>query len=136
MHRDYLDRTSVGRKILNIEIKLILFALYVGLLVLFVVFVIGIIFRDKLRSLWFNIKSKFGGGKGGREPPGHGPPPGFPGGIPPHYPTQHRPIMRPMPERRIIPHQEPPRQPPQKPTRTGASKELDEVLKKLKEMGK
>lgn len=33
MHRDYLDRTAVGKKILNIEIKLILFALYVGFLV-------------------------------------------------------------------------------------------------------
>jgi len=33
MHRDYLDRTAVGRKILNIEIKLILFALYLGFLV-------------------------------------------------------------------------------------------------------
>ena len=33
MHRDYLDRTAVGRKILNIEVKLILFALYVGFLV-------------------------------------------------------------------------------------------------------
>ena len=55
MHRDYLDRTSVGRKILNIEIKLILFALYVGLLVLFVVFVIGIIFSNRQPEIEYSF---------------------------------------------------------------------------------
>lgn len=96
------------------------------LLILIVLVVIGIIFRDKLRNTWMRIKS-------GRRPrpdnrPFSRPSPGL-------TPPLRRPIMRPRPvQRRILP---PTRHPPaQRPRKTGASKELDDVLKKLKEMGK
>jgi len=94
------------------------------LLILIVLVVIGIIFRDKIRNFWFRIKSKFRGSKPGPKP-GYGrPPPG-----PPHYP-----IRRPMPERRILPMLHRPLKPIKRPHKS--QKELDEVLKKLKDMGK
>ncbi|MEK6925771.1 MAG: hypothetical protein AABW50_00685 [Nanoarchaeota archaeon] len=91
-------------------------------LVLVILVVIGIIFRDKLRILLMRIKSKFGGASKPK-----GPYSGFPPSTPP--------MMRaPMP-RRILPPQGnrqrpmPPKPAPQK------SKDLNDVLKKLKDMG-
>ena len=92
------------------------------LLVLIIIVVLGIIFRDRLRMLWFRMKS------GGKPKPG---PPRYP----PYHPGyQQRPMMR-VPERRILMPMQPLRRPIAR-VKTGAQKELDEVLKKLKEMGK
>ena len=102
------------------------------LLILIILVVVGIIFRDKLRSFWFKTKSKFKKSKPGPRPgrPGYGPrpPPGRPIG-PPHHP-----IRRPMQERRILPSIQQPIMPGRSPSKS--QKELDDVLRKLKEMGK
>ncbi len=87
------------------------------LIILIILVVLAIIFRDKLKEFWIKIKEKAkkrGGKPSRRGPPGY--PPGRPG------------------SRKIIPRG-PPRQglPRKKPRK---SKELDETLKKLKEMGK
>jgi len=92
------------------------------LLILIVLVVIGIIFRDKLRNFWFRIKSKSRRSKPGPRP-GYGRPP------PPDYP-----MRRPMPERRILPTLNQPLRPTKRHSRS--QKELDDVLKKLKGMGK
>jgi hypothetical protein len=94
------------------------------LLILIVLVVIGIIFRDKLRNFWFRIKSKSRGSRPGPRP---GPPRRPPG--PPHYPAR-----RPVRERRILPSLHHPVRPGRAPSRS--QKELDEVLRKLKQMGK
>ncbi len=95
---------------------------YVGIIILGILIflvILGIIFRKKLRELWFKLKSKRG--KGGPTTTGFGGPrPGFP---PP------RPLLR-------------TRAPARPPMRTAQKitpkphKEFDDVLKKLKEMGK
>jgi hypothetical protein len=100
------------------------------LLILIILVVLGIIFRNKLRILWMRMRR-------GRSKPGPsrrrpGPRPGPP-------PMLSRRIRRPLPrvpERRILlPAERPPaRRAPRKPS--GAQKELDQVLKKLKDMSK
>ncbi len=94
--------------------------------ILIVLTIIGIIFREKLRDFWFKIKSKFrrGGGKSSSVPtggysPGRFPPPSSsipPRGIP-------RKILPPRTQRRKAPAQK-------------TRKEIDDVLKKLKDIGK
>jgi len=95
------------------------------LVVLIILVVLGIVFRTKLKEFWFRIKSKFRKSP----PPRRGPRPGFP-----HVPSiiPRRRIM----SRRVMPavHRPTPRPVPKHPRKTHA--ELDEVLKKLKEMGK
>jgi len=86
------------------------------LIILIILVVIGIIFRDKLRRFWFTTKSKFGGSS--RVSPG----PGFP-------PSSRAPMTG--PPRRILPPPQPARPPMRR-----AGGEMDEVLKKLKEMSK
>lgn len=99
------------------------------LIVLIVLVIVGIIFRDKLRHFWLRIKSKFGGGKS-KGSKGQGPrPPG-----PPYSPYPRKPF----PGRRILPRRARPR--PKsghkgRPQKSGVNKELDDVLKKLKDMG-
>jgi len=93
------------------------------LLVLIILVVMGIIFKDKLRPIWFKIKSKFGKFKPKHKP---GPRPGFPPARP------GMPPQRVMPRRILPPAQRKPvRRPVGKP-----KKEMADVLKKLKEMGK
>ena len=94
-----------------------------ALLVLIILVVLGIIFRDRLRMLWHRMKS---GGKPKPGPPHY--PPYFPGGY-------QRPPMQRVPERRILMPMQPLKRPIAR-VKTGAQKELDEVLRKLKEMGK
>jgi len=97
------------------------------LIILIFLVVLGIIFKDKLRQLWFKFKTKvldkIGKGKGKGTPR---PRPGFPPsrpGMPPQRPMQ----------RKILPPSQ--RQPMKKPV--GKPKgEIEDVLKKLKEMGK
>lgn len=90
------------------------------LLGLIVLVVLGIIFRDKLRPLWFRIKSGFGKGRRGPRRP----PPGM-------HPMPLRGFRRRMP-RRITPvNQKLSKKIPKK-----SQSEIDDVLKKLKDMGK
>ena len=111
------------------------------LLILIVLVVVGIIFRNNLRMLWLRMSK----GRGSKSSPPSSPfsmsrPPGYP----PFRSTQsapmHRAPMRPM-ERRIMlpPSQSSQARAPQRPApkpKSTAQKELDEVLKKLKEMAK
>jgi hypothetical protein len=91
------------------------------LIILIILAVIAIIFRNSLRILWFRISSS-----------GKGPRPGPSG---PSYPSMgyRRPPER-IIERRILVPQQPARRMPTRPS--GAQRELDDVLKKLKDMGK
>jgi hypothetical protein len=81
-----------------------------GILIFFII--LGIIFRKKLRVLWFRIKS---GGGPAQQPPRTSPPP-------------FRPQQPPMSFQRRFPV--PQQRPRQKPT------EVNDVLKRLKEIGK
>jgi len=85
----------------------------------------GIVFKDKLRTYWFRLKSSFGKGSSGPEQPS---PPGF---IPPQPPRQ-----RLMP-RRILPQRSSakPRRPIKRKPKTPRDKEFSDVLNKLKEIG-
>lgn len=94
------------------------------LLILIILVVIGIIFREKLKMLLLRLQTKR------RPKPGQGPfnRPG-PGPTPP--------LMRPRPrpvQRRILPPSR--HTPAARPKRTKTSKELDDVLKKLRALGK
>ncbi len=106
------------------------------LLILIVLAVVGIIFRDKLREWWLKLKSGFGKGKGSGSSSGSGRPRGPPRHGFPSFPSRKHPIR--PPERRILLPKEPdkPRSPPKPLKKSGSQKELDDVLKKLKEMGK
>lgn len=86
------------------------------LIILIILVVIGIIFKDKLRLLWFRTKS-FGGSPQTTQRP---------------RPSGFSPSPRPMiAQRNIIPQQRNQVRPPAQ-----KSSEIDNVLKKLKEMGK
>ncbi len=94
---------------------------------------IGIVFRDKLRPYWFRLKSKFKGKGSGTGSPAPRRP-----GFPP--PSSRIPLRRRIMPRRIIPPQQTPQNIPRqfRPSvqkKQKSSKELDEVLKKLREMG-
>jgi len=99
--------------------------LWIWILVILIILVVaGIVFKDKLRRFWFKVKSKFGKSKPGPRA-GFKPPRGFPpSGVPP----------RRMIQRRILPpsHRRPARPSP----RAKPSGELNDVLEKLKDMGK
>ena len=96
------------------------------LVILITLLVIAIIFRDRLRMAWHKFRSR-GGSSPAHRPPTHPsfPPPGFQRPMP----MMHRP-----PERRILMPQ--PIRKPMARVASGAQKELDEVLKKLKDMSK
>ena len=79
--------------------------------------VVAIVFRDKLRPFYLRIKSKFGKGKSKKGPPG--------------FPPSATPLRKPMPRKIMPPSRRPIRRPA--PRRKG---EIDDVLKKLKDMGK
>ena len=96
------------------------------LLGLIFLIVVGIIFKDKLRTFWFRTKSKFGKSRPGPRP---GPRFGFP-------PSRRMPLTRPMPRRILPPTQRPPVRRPMPKPKAKPKTELDDVLKKLKEMGK
>ena len=99
------------------------------LLLLIVLAVFGIIFKDRLRPIWFKIKSKFKKFKSR----------GLGGGRPKFPPASSGiPMRRPM-QRKILPPT--PRQPITRPAQGRKPKsksqgELSDVLKKLKDMGK
>ncbi|MCK5149812.1 hypothetical protein KAJ87_02710 [Candidatus Pacearchaeota archaeon] len=94
------------------------------LLILITLVVLGIIFKDKLRPVWFKIKSKFDKftSKGKKSGPGN-PPRGRPG-----MPTGR------MAPRKILPPTQ--RSSLRRPPMARPKGEMDDVLKRLKEMGK
>lgn len=96
------------------------------LIILIILVAVGILFRDKLRKAWNNMRK-------GKQGPAPGAAPYRPYMPPPRY----IPPMR-VPERRIIPPPSTPQSQPQPIRRmpSKSQKELDEVLKKLKDMGK
>ncbi len=99
--------------------------------------VLGIIFRKRLIPIWLKIKSQLQSGfknKGpGRNGPGpRGPPPRGP--FPPGRPSPG--AFRPMPQRAPANRASPPRGPARAPPRPKSSSDVNDVLKKLKEMGK
>ncbi len=104
---------------------------YVGLIIFLIILIIltvlGIVFREKLKKVFLQIKSKLekGKGKGKAGPVGPGPrfPPTSSSRIPP------RSVLR-----RIIPSR--PQRPAASPPPAKNKSEFDEVLKKLKEIGK
>ena len=84
------------------------------MLILIILIIVAIIFRDRLRPYYYKLKSKFGKSKPGpKAPPRFSPRPGAPRRILPPS-SRHSPVRRPV-------------------KRSG---EIDDVLKKLKEMGK
>jgi len=99
-------------------------ALFYILIVLIILIVLGIVFRTKLKEFWFRIKSNFKKSPPPRRSSGSG----FPHiSLTPKrrimsrrvMPAVHRPAPKPAPKRHLQDHSE-----------------LDEVLKKLKAMGK
>ncbi|MBR9701657.1 hypothetical protein GOV13_01920 [Candidatus Pacearchaeota archaeon] len=95
------------------------------LLILIILLILGIIFRDRLRPYWLRLKSMFGKPKPGEK--------GRPGQRPP-MPSSRIPMRRPVPRRVIPPSQgHVPRKPSPPKKEAG---EIDDVLKKLKDMGK
>ncbi len=98
------------------------------LFILIVLAVVGIIYKDKLRKIWFRLKDKFMPSKGrpGRRP--------GPGPRRPPFPPRASVGRRQLP-RRVIPA--PIQAPnPRMMANVRPRKDVDDVLKKLKEMGK
>jgi len=91
------------------------------LLILIIIIILLIIFRNKVRLLFFRVKTKF---RKGPAPNQTRPPFPPPGAGRPMMPPYMRPPPR-MPSRQI-----------QGPRNTGKDKEFDETLKKLKDMSK
>lgn len=98
------------------------------LLILILLSALGIVFRDKLRTQWMKLKSKFGK----KKPKDKRRPGTFPSFIQPEQPAR-----RVLP-RKIIPTPRKPlqRRPMQKKPEEKPSSELDDVLKKLRDLGK
>ena len=91
------------------------------LVILVILVVVGLIFKNKLQMLWFRITS---GSKGGSKQE-----PGPSQGFPPMFPPTSRPPI----QRRILPPSQQGQMRRPTPRRSGG--EMDDVLKKLKEMG-
>jgi len=94
------------------------------LIILIVLTGLAIVFRDKLKDFYMKYKMKKSKG------PPRGPP-----GRRPRMPPVGMPQRRPGPPRKILPLRGPPRRRPPAPAQR-KPKEIDDVLKKLKEMGK
>lgn len=97
-------------------IWIVLLVLLIGLVVL------GIVFKDKLRELFFKIKSKFGskGDSVSRKPQGPSPP---------SAPPMRRPVERHIMPKQPQPQKRPMGKPPAKP-----KEEFEDILGKLKKM--
>jgi len=99
--------------------------------ILIILVILGIVYKDKLKKLLLKIKSKS---------KRRGPGPAYrprPPRRPPYHPYNHP--TRSLPRRtgrRVMPRPQPQRPSPVSRPRPKSNKELDEVLKKLKEMGK
>lgn len=103
------------------------------LIILIILTILAIIFREKLRDFYMQYKSKgFGKPKS--------PPKGKMikrNGIPPQRPIPRRPLRKILPPSRAPPRRGPPTiHKPRPPQKAKSTNEIDDVLKKLKEMGK
>jgi flagellar biosynthesis/type III secretory pathway M-ring protein FliF/YscJ len=101
--------------------------LWIWILIILIFFVVlGIILREKIKIFLIKMKTNKNKRSSPREMPNFG------GLRPTHNSSQP---LRQIPRRILPPGQRPsvPRIPPKKPTKT--SKELDDVLKKLKDLG-
>ena len=94
------------------------------LIILIILTILGIVFRKKLRPYWFRIKSWFDKFKKSKKPP-----------TPPPSPMQRPGFRRPM-QRRILHPSAQHRPGPRPPMQRKSKPEIDDILKKLKEMGK
>lgn len=91
------------------------------LVILVALVIIGILFKNKLQMLWFRMKSGSGASSSQTSGPG------------PRFPPMTAPRSYPPIQRRILPPSQPTQIRRPAPKRSGG--EMDEVLKKLKEMG-
>ena len=104
--------------------------LYVWILgILIILVTLAIIFRDKLRPYWIRIKSEF---KGFGRPSETKKKPGFP----PLFPPSEQSILRRPSPRRMMSSSPPRKFHKRIIPKTGPKGEIDEVLKKLKDMSK
>ncbi|MDP3966385.1 MAG: hypothetical protein Q8Q04_02550 [archaeon] len=102
-----------------------------ALFFLVILVVVAILYRDKIKEMLDKMRARRSGRSG--PAPGRGMPPrGMPPRFPPDYSREPR-MGSPVP-RKIVPPENP--RPIQKPIPKKSSKEIDEVLKKLKEIGK
>ena len=105
--------------------------LWISLIILIILLVLAVLFRNKLKVMWYKRKSgmKDGENNNGFGPSGRGPPPGAS--------PYSRPSIgpRPMPPQRIPMTRSRMQQAPQRPIPQKLG-ETDDVFKKLKEMGK
>ncbi len=99
------------------------------LIILIILVVLAIVFRDKLKDYYMKLKLKSSKSKG---PPkdSRRMPPRRPG-----MPPRRMPPRRPMPQRKIIPPSQRPSLPRESAPKQEEKSDLDDVLKKLKEMG-
>ncbi len=92
------------------------------LIILIILVVLGIIYRHRLQIWWFKMKGRFKGSKSTQ-------------GAPPRFPPST--VMRPMPFSSPGMQRAPPRvQPRPAPSNAGKDKEMEETLRKLREMSK
>ena len=103
------------------------------LVILIILVVLGIIFRNKLRPLWFRLKTKFGKNKGGEPSRMSG---GMPPRFPPSGPSQMGMPQRILPRRILPPGSQQPIRRPMPVARRQQPDEFEETLRKLKELGK
>jgi hypothetical protein len=92
------------------------------LIILIILIILAIVFRDQLKVWWFKVNSKFGKGPVQNQSRPY---------MPPHAPMMPNPGMQ---RRMIIPQQQAPPRPTPRPF--PKEKELEQTLKKLKEMGR
>jgi hypothetical protein len=107
------------------------------LLILIIIVVLGIVFREKLRLMWLKMSSGKSKGTSSNSGPSSYPPFSPPPRFFPSGPTSMQ--RRPMPSQqssRPAGQQPIQRRPAPISRPSGAQKELDDVLKKLKDMGK
>lgn len=120
---DSCDFSSDSCCIASTSSKTPSFKWIIMLIVLIGLVVLAIVFRENLQMLLLRLKSKFSGSGGSSATTSSGRPPSFP----PFSGPYQRPMLR-----RIIPQNQRPSQMP----RAKSQSEVDEVLKKLRDMSK
>jgi len=118
-------------------------SLWIWILILLILAVAGVILwikREKVKLLWFKMKSKFGKNKGGATPQGAPPTGPRPGpGVPPRGGMPQRPIPRRQgmpPQRPRGPSRQMPQKPNQIPKNQQALQKKDDTFSKLRDMSK
>ena len=103
------------------------------LFILIIIVALAIIFREKLKPYWYKLKSSFGK-KSNSSSSISKRPPGFPPSRPMFGKPTPRSLQPRITPRRILPPKQPPQ--PKPPVQPKKNPEIEEVLKKLKEIGK